>query len=102
MQYELKCLYKERKWREAIEFVLRMKLGPKSTKIEDLVAIGGGIIQNVPEGKQRDIFLVLIIEAFLRLDDIAQLKVYLLALDSDQEREKYADIIKESLLIRQW
>ena len=102
MNYEIKSLCAERKWREAIELVSRIKPGPKSGKTRHLLTIGNEIIAHLPEGEERDEFLVLVIECLLQLGDIEHPRVYLLALSHNSVRERFVVPIEESLRARLW
>lgn len=102
MNNEIKSLCAERKWREAIEFVSRIKPGPESGKTKLLSIIGDDIVACLPEREERDELLISIIEGFLQLGDVEHPRAYLLALSRDSVRERFMVPIEESLRARQW
>lgn len=103
MQIEIKRLIQEERWREAIDFILRLPPSSYSKRAESLAAVGDAIIKRNPPGEARDRLLIPIIESLFRLGDTERPGACILALSSSSEatREKFAEAMKRSLRLRQ-
>jgi len=101
MHYEVKQLLATGKLREAIDFVLRLQSSSVSDKpTEDLVAIGRTTLK-LPNGLERENLLVATTDAHLRFGDIEHASELIIALNNSRTADKYAEIIKNILSLRQ-
>ena len=101
MHNDIKILCAKGQWREAIDFVSRIEPGPERKKTKSLVFLGNTLLQTPIDGKEREVLLVKVIEALLRLGDIESPQVFLLALNRKILCAKFASVIERTIRLRQ-
>lgn len=101
MDNEIKSLCAQKKWREAIAFVSRIKPGPQSGKREGFAYIGKELLGFLPESSERDVLLADVIEGMLQLGDLEHSRPLLLGLRSKVVLEKFGQVIGDAVRRRQ-